>query len=117
NRAGVRRLTPYLLLGAVLWVAVLKSGVHATLAGVMLAMCIPLKGGDAGNGGQRSPLGVLEHALHPWVAYAVLPVFALANAGVALAGVTGSDLLHAVPMGISLGLLLGKPIGILLFTW
>lgn len=115
NRAGVRRLAPYLLLGAALWLAVLKSGVHATLAGVMVAMCIPLKGGP--DDGRRSPLEVLQHALHPWVTFVVLPVFALANAGVALKGVVWADLLHAVPLGISLGLLLGKPVGILLFTW
>lgn len=115
NRAGVRRLAPYLLLGAALWLAVLKSGVHATLAGVMVAMCIPLKGGP--DEGRRSPLEVLQHALHPWVTFVVLPVFALANAGVALKGVVWADLLHAVPLGISLGLLLGKPVGILLFTW
>ncbi|MFO7324843.1 MAG: Na+/H+ antiporter NhaA [Pseudomonadota bacterium] len=117
NRAGVRSLVPYLVIGAALWLAVLKSGVHATLAGVMVAMCIPLKGADGQSEGARSPLGRLEHALHPWVAYGVLPVFALANAGVPLDGVVWKDLLHDVPMGISLGLLVGKPVGILLFTW
>lgn len=115
NRAGVRHLAPYLLLGAALWLAVLKSGVHATLAGVMVAMCIPLRGGPRHEA--RPPLEVLQHALHPWVTFGVLPVFALANAGVALDGVVWADLLHAVPLGISLGLLLGKPVGIVGFTW
>jgi NhaA family Na+:H+ antiporter len=117
NRAGVAWVTPYLLVGAALWIAVLESGVHATLAGVMLAMCIPLRDRRGRIEPGRSPLLRIEHALHPWVAFGVLPVFALANAGVPLAGVTVPDLLHPVPLGIALGLLVGKPIGILLFTW
>ena len=117
NRAGVRRLAPYLVLGLFLWLAVLKSGVHATLAGVMLAMCIPLREENGQVNPQRSPLLWLEHLLHPWVAFGVLPLFALANAAIPLAGVTAADLLHPVPVGIALGLLLGKPVGILLFTW
>jgi Na+:H+ antiporter, NhaA family len=117
NRTGVTRLAPYLMLGALLWIAVLKSGVHATLAGVMLAMCIPLRDAGGGVDQRSSPLLRLERALHPWVAFGVLPVFALANAGVSLAGVAWSDLLHPVPLGIALGLLVGKPVGILLFTW
>ncbi|HWL63121.1 MAG TPA: Na+/H+ antiporter NhaA [Steroidobacteraceae bacterium] len=117
NLAGVRRLAPYLILGAGLWLAVLKSGVHATLAGVMLAMCIPLREAGGRVDPQRSPLLWLERLLHPWVVFIVLPLFALANAAIPLAGVTGADLLHPVPVGIALGLLLGKPVGILLFTW
>ncbi len=109
NRAGVTRLSPYLVLGVVLWLAVLKSGVHATLAGVALGMAIPLRG--ARDRGER-PLEVVEHALHPWVAYLILPVFAFANAGVSLDGIALSTLLGPVPMGIALGLLLGKPIGV-----
>jgi NhaA family Na+:H+ antiporter len=117
NRGGVRRLAPYLILGAALWLAVLESGVHATLAGVMLAMCIPLRDSQGDIDQRVSPLLWLERTLHPWVAFGVLPLFALANAGVSVAGVAWADLLHPVPVGIALGLLLGKPVGILLFTW
>ena len=107
NRAGTLSLAPYLLAGLVLWVAMAKSGVHATIAGVLLGMAVPATGGDA------SPLRRLEHALHPWVAFAVMPVFALANAGVTLpAGRAGSMLGSPVALGIVLGLFLGKQIGI-----
>ncbi|WP_268797469.1 Na+/H+ antiporter NhaA [Pseudomonas huanghezhanensis] len=113
NRLGVVKLTPYLVVGALLWVCVLKSGVHATLAGVVLAFCIPLKvKRDA-----SSPLLRLEHGLHPWVAYGILPLFAFANAGVPLAGVTLESFTHHVPMGIAAGLLLGKMIGVYGLTW
>jgi NhaA family Na+:H+ antiporter len=113
NRLGVVKLAPYLLIGLVLWVCVLKSGVHATLAGVVLAFCIPLKTPK----GVDSPLQRLEHALHPWVAYGILPLFAFANAGVSLSGVTADSFTHHVPMGIALGLLLGKTIGVFGLTW
>jgi NhaA family Na+:H+ antiporter len=113
NRLGVVKLAPYLLVGLVLWVCVLKSGVHATLAGVVLAFCIPLK--TARN--SPSPLQQLEHALHPWVAYAILPLFAFANAGVSLSGVTAESFTHHVPMGIALGLLVGKMVGVFGLTW
>lgn len=118
NRRGVRALTPYLLLGIVVWVCVLKSGVHATLAGVVTGLMIPHR---AASGGIRdddsgatisSPLESLEHALHPWVAYAILPVFAFANAGLDLRGVAPADVLSPLPLGIALGLLLGKPVGV-----
>ena len=114
NRCGVRALTPYLLLGLVVWVCVLKSGVHATLAGVVTGLMIPhVRKGDAVDDEiEHSPLEHLEHALHPWVAYAILPLFAFANAGLALGGVRPDDLLAPVPLGIALGLVLGKPIGI-----
>lgn len=113
NRAGVTRPTGYLLLGLVLWVAVLKSGVHATLAGVAVAMFIPLtKPGDA----TVSPLRDLEHVLHPWVAYGILPLFAFANAGVPLTGLSLADLLHPVPLGIIAGLFIGKQVGIVLMS-
>ena len=112
NRTGVTRLAPYILVGAFIWVCVLKSGVHATLAGVVTALAIPL----AGKGGAR-PVEHLEHELHPWVMFAILPVFAFANAGVALAGVTFETLLQPVPLGIMLGLLIGKPIGIIGCSW
>ncbi|EKT4465908.1 Na+/H+ antiporter NhaA [Pseudomonas putida] len=113
NRLGVVKLAPYLLVGLVLWVCVLKSGVHATLAGVALALCIPLRTQHA----EPSPLLRLEHALHPWVAYAILPLFAFANAGVSLAGMTVDSFTHPVPMGIALGLLLGKTVGVFGLTW
>ena len=116
NRRGVRSLTPYLLLGTVVWVCVLKSGVHATLAGVVTGLLIPhVNKSDAIDDEiEHSPLESLEHALHPWVAYGILPVFAFANAGLVLSGVALSDVLSPVPLGIALGLVLGKPIGIVL---
>ncbi|MFJ3482032.1 Na+/H+ antiporter NhaA [Pseudomonas sp. NPDC090202] len=113
NRLGVVKLAPYVLLGIVLWVCVLKSGVHATLAGVVLAFCIPLKTGKD----TPSPLQQLEHGLHPWVAYGILPLFAFANAGVPLAGATLESFTHAVPLGIALGLLVGKTVGVFGLTW
>ncbi|MBF8724369.1 Na+/H+ antiporter NhaA [Pseudomonas sp. NY15372] len=113
NRLGVVKLTPYLLVGLVLWVCVLKSGVHATLAGVALALCIPLRTRPA----EPSPLLRLEHALHPWVAYAILPLFAFANAGVSLAGMTVDSFTHPVPLGIAIGLLAGKTLGVFGLTW
>ncbi len=119
NLIGVRSLTPYMLLGLVLWVCVLKSGIHATLAGVALAFAIPLRDNDKGygNGHEESPLHRLEHALHPWVAYLILPVFALANAGVSLSGITPASLAEPVPLGIALGLFLGKQVGVMLTSW
>jgi len=113
NRLGVVKLGPYMVVGLILWVCVLKSGVHATLAGVALALCIPLRTRNA----ETSPLLALEHALHPWVAYAILPLFAFANAGVSLAGMTLESFTHPVPMGIAVGLLLGKTMGVFGLTW
>ena len=114
NRRGVTALTPYLLLGAVLWVCVLKSGVHATLAGVVTGLMIPHydKRNAIDDATEHSPLESLEHALHPWVAYAILPVFAFANAGLAIGGLEPDDLMQPLPAGIALGLVLGKPVGI-----
>ncbi|QIL21550.1 Na+/H+ antiporter NhaA [Thermomonas sp. HDW16] len=114
NRRGVTALTPYLLLGVVLWICVLKSGVHATLAGVVTGLLIPHydKNNTIDDATEHSPLETLEHALHPWVAYLILPVFAFANAGLALGGLKLDDLLQPLPAGIALGLVLGKPIGI-----
>ncbi|MDW3207851.1 MAG: Na+/H+ antiporter NhaA [Alphaproteobacteria bacterium] len=111
NRLGVRAITPYMLLGVVLWVAVLKSGVHATLAGVVVAFCIPM--------GEREdedepPLYRLEHALVPWVSFGIMPIFAFANAGVSLAGMGPSSLLEPISAGIAVGLFAGKQIGIVL---
>lgn len=116
NRAGITRRAPYVLVGLALWFALLKSGVHATLAGVVLALFIPLRLPDARDG-QPSPLHEFEQALHPWVAFGVLPVFAFANAGVPLAGVTAGQLLHPVSLGIVAGLFVGKQVGIVLLSW
>lgn len=114
NKKNVTSVTPYIFLGAIIWVAVLKSGVHATLAGVVLAFFIPLR--DKKNA-SHSPLKELEHDLHTLVAYGVLPLFAFANAGVNLTGVTMDFVLHPVPMGIALGLFLGKQLGVFGFCW
>jgi NhaA family Na+:H+ antiporter len=111
NRLRVTRVSSYVLLGVVLWVAVLKSGVHATLAGVLIAFCVPMR--DAAN---QSPLKSLENDLHGPVAFAILPVFAFANAGLALAGVSLEDLAHPVTLGVVAGLLIGKPLGIMFFV-
>ncbi|MGY4517304.1 Na+/H+ antiporter NhaA [Lysobacter sp. HA18] len=114
NRMHVTALTPYLVLGAVLWLCVLKSGVHATLAGVATGLMIPHvdKRNDIDDEIEHSALETLEHALHPWVAYAILPLFAFANAGLAVRGMAAGDMFDALPLGIALGLVLGKPIGI-----
>ncbi len=114
NRAGVTTLTPYMIVGIFLWVCVLKSGVHATLAGVALAFTMPMKGQPAGV---HSTGHKVEHALAPWVAFAILPIFAFANAGVPLAGVSISHILDPVPLGIIAGLLIGKTVGVFGFTW
>ncbi|ERO61937.1 MULTISPECIES: Na+/H+ antiporter NhaA [Pseudomonas] len=113
NRLGVVKLGPYMIIGLILWVCVLKSGVHATLAGVTLAFCIPLRTRNA----EPSPLLALEHALHPWVSFGILPLFAFANAGLSLSGVTVESFTHFVPMGIAVGLLLGKTVGVFGLTW
>ena len=110
NQRGVARPAPYLLVGLLFWVFVLKSGVHATLAGVICAQFIPIKGKHKP---EQSPLERLEHALHPYVAFLILPIFGFANAGVSLAGLRWSDLLAPVPLGIALGLLLGKSLGVM----
>lgn len=104
----------YLLIGAILWFSVLKSGVHATLAGVVLGFSIPLEGAKKGD---MSPLKTLEHAIHPYAAFLILPLFAFANAGVSLEGISLGSLTNVLPLGIALGLMLGKPIGICLFSW
>jgi NhaA family Na+:H+ antiporter len=117
NRLGVMRLAPYLLLGLALWYFTLKSGVHATLAGVALALTIPLTPSPAKPDDAGSPLHRLEHGLHPWVAFLVIPVFGFANAGVSFAGLGLSTLAAPVPFGIMLGLFLGKQIGVFGFSW
>ncbi len=110
NRLGVRRISPYLLVGAVLWVAVLKSGVHATIAGVILALAIPA---DTAPGAKVSPLKTLEHALHGWVNFGIMPIFAFANAGIQLSGMSGDDMIAPLPLGIAAGLFLGKQAGVM----
>jgi len=112
NRAGVGRLAPYLVIGALLWWCVLQSGIHATLAGVALALAIPLRPTPGRPEDAASPLHRLEHRLHPWVAWLVVPLFGFANAGVSLAGFGVKDALDPVPLGVALGLLLGKQAGI-----
>ena len=116
NRLRVMAIGPYVLVGLVIWVFVYKSGIHATLAGVITALAIPLTNVD-GEGEGSSPLERAEHALHPWVAFAVLPMFAFANAGVSLRGVTFGTLMQPVPLGIVAGLLVGKAVGVFGFSW
>jgi NhaA family Na+:H+ antiporter len=114
NRWGVMKLTPYLVLGLILWTAVLKSGVHATLAGVALALFIPVKLKDEHG---HSPLEKLEHDLHSSVAYGILPLFAFANTGISFAGMALVSVLESVPLGITAGLFIGKQVGVMLFSW
>ena len=111
NRMGVTRTSSYILLGIVLWVAMLKSGVHATLAGVLIAFCIPMRD-ELG----KSPLRDLEQDLHGPVAFAILPIFAFVNAGLSLAEMSLDDFTHPVTLGVISGLFIGKPLGILLFV-
>ena len=113
NRMGVQRTAPYLLVGIVMWVFVLKSGVHATLAGVLIALTIPLKSKNE----DEALLYKMEHGLHPWVAFLILPIFAFANAGVNFTGIGIDDLLQPLTLGIAVGLFLGKQIGVFLATW
>jgi len=112
NRLGVRTLAPYLIIGLIIWVAVLKSGVHATLAGVMIALTIPSRNKDGG-----SLLEEVEHDLQPWAAFAILPIFAFFNSGVSFSGISFETLLSPLPLGVALGLFLGKQMGIFAFSW
>lgn len=114
NLARVRRISVYLFIGVILWVCVLKSGVHATLAGVVLAMAIPLR---EKQNPKKSPVRELEHALHPWVAFIVLPIFAFFNAGVSFNGVSYQTFTHPIPLGIALGLFFGKQVGVFGAAW
>ena len=117
NLAGVTRLAIYLVLGALLWFFVLKSGVHATLAGVALALTIPIQRSPGAPDDPASPLHRLEHAIQPWVAFLIVPLFGFANAGVSLSGMTWAALLHPVTLGVASGLFFGKQVGILLSVW
>ncbi len=112
NWRGVGKISAYMVIGAILWVCILKSGIHATLAGVIVGFLIPL---HSRNG--HSPSESLEHGLHPWVAYLILPLFAFANAGIVLNGVTLNGLTDRLPLGIAAALFLGKPLGIFLFSY
>lgn len=114
NRLSITRIAAYMLIGVLLWVCVLKSGVHATLAGVAVGLTLPLR---TANAASEAPLERLEHILHPWVSYGILPIFAFANAGVSLADIPPAMLLASLPLGIALGLFLGKQIGVLAFSW
>jgi Na+:H+ antiporter, NhaA family len=114
NHRGVSHTAPYVAAGVVIWVCVLKSGVHATLAGVIVAQFIPLR---PAREGAESPLKRVEHGLAGWVAFGVMPIFAFANAGVALHNLSIEDLFGGIPLGVALGLFVGKQIGIMGFTW
>ena len=116
NKMGVVKKAAYILVGIVLWVSVLKSGVHATLAGVVLAFFIPLSS-TTKDGKSFSMSKELEHDLHYWVAFLILPLFAFVNAGVNLKGISVGDMLNSVPMGIMLGLFIGKQVGVFGFSW
>jgi NhaA family Na+:H+ antiporter len=114
NRNGVLKLAPYLLVGFILWAAVLKSGVHATLAGVVTALFIPFK---KQPGESYTLLERMEQDLHPAVAFGILPVFAFANAGIPFDGITLDSFFHSVPLGIAAGLFFGNQVGVLGFSW
>ncbi len=113
NFFGVKRTAAYVVVGIILWICVLKSGVHATLAGVVLAFAIPLRT----NEDEPCPLREMEHSLHPWIAFGIMPLFAFANAGVSLQGMTIGKLFEPIPLGIALGLILGKQIGVFGFSF
>ena len=117
NRAGVRVLWPYLIAFLLLWLAVLLSGVHATVAGVLAAMLIPIVRSPGAPDLATSPLHRLEHGLHPWVAYLIVPLFGLANAGVHVAGTTVAQFVAPLPLGIGVGLFVGKQLGIFGSVW
>lgn len=114
NRRDVTSVMPYLFIGLIMWIAVLKSGVHATLAGVLLALFIPMRDPQRP---ERSPLKELEHDLHHVVAFGILPIFAFANSGISLAGADLDFILHPVSLGIAAGLFIGKQIGIFTLCW
>jgi len=112
NRVGVNRLLPYIALGALLWLLVLLSGIHATLAGVILAFTVPLRTRSTPDAG--SPLLTMENGIQPWVTFLIVPVFGFANAGVSFAGMSLSALMEPVPLGVALGLFVGKQLGVFL---
>lgn len=113
NYKQVNKITPYMIIGLFLWICVLKSGIHATVAGILLGFFIPLKN----NSNQTSPLKKLEHQLHPWVTFFILPTFAFFNAGVPLKDLSLSSMSHPIAAGIAIGLFLGKQAGVMLFSY
>jgi len=115
NKANVYKVMPYLFFGLIMWIAVLKSGVHATLAGVILAMFIPLAPDPEGD--NHSPLKSLEHELHGFVAFIILPIFAFANSGLNVSSMGLEDMMHPVTLGITFGLFIGKQLGVFTFAW
>ena len=114
NRRNVTNITPYLLIGLIMWIAVLKSGIHATLAGVVLALFIPM---FDRTDPEHSPLEELEHDLHNSVAFGILPLFAFANSGISFEGAGMAELFHSVPLGIAAGLFIGKQLGVMFMCW
>jgi Na+:H+ antiporter, NhaA family len=116
NYVGVVKKFAYLCIGLLVWVSLLKSGVHATLAGVAIALCIPFKGVDA-EGQPQQPMHDLEHGLHGPVMFVILPLFAFANAGLSLTGLSFQAIFSPISLGILLGLFIGKQVGVMLFTW
>lgn len=123
GRLGVRSTAIYAVIGVATWLAVLHSGVHATIAGILVSLAIPVGASRHQDSTTRakavsiSPLGRMEHALSPWVSFFIMPVFALANAGVPFLGKLGAEFTHPIPLGIILGLVVGKPLGIGALTW
>jgi NhaA family Na+:H+ antiporter len=117
NLSGVRRLAPYLLVGVAMWACVLNMGVHATIAGVLLALTIPLRPRGGGPVDEHeAPLLRLEHAIKPWVTYLILPIFAFVNSGVDLRGVTLATFTEPLTLGIIVGLFVGKQLGVFAFS-
>ncbi|MBB3149228.1 NhaA family Na+:H+ antiporter [Phyllobacterium trifolii] len=114
NLLGVVRIWTYLILGLILWILVFKSGIHATIAGVLLALAIPMRGE---KGRSDAPLVKLEHAIQPWVVFLIVPIFGFANAGVSFGNVSLSNLADPVPLGVAAGLFIGKQIGVFSFAW
>ncbi|MDO9490577.1 MAG: Na+/H+ antiporter NhaA, partial [Sphingomonadaceae bacterium] len=117
NKARVTTLSPYLVIGALVWFFVLKSGVHATLAGVAVAMTIPLRPAPGAPDNPHSPLHKLEHGQAPWVAFLIVPIFGFANAGVSFGALDADAMIGPVPAGIAAGLFLGKQLGIAGAAW
>ena len=117
NRMRMQSLIPYLALGGLLWTFTFLSGIHATIAGVVLALTIPIRCSPGGPDDAESPLHRLEHAIQPWVAYAIIPIFGFANAGVSLAGLGFGAVLEPIALGVALGLFVGKQIGVFGVTW
>lgn len=116
NYLGVVKKSAYMIIGLLVWVSLLKSGVHATLAGVAIALCIPYRGTDS-EGNPQQPMHDLEHGLHSPVAFVILPIFAFANAGLTLTGLSVDAIFSPISLGIVLGLFVGKQLGVMLFTW